>query len=507
MNGLIVFDTGYGTVIEDDTITTDNFTTTNFNAANLSATDVQTTTLTATGNLNALTIISDTIEATTAVGSKIVNIYDNLGVNDTINIGSDCATQLAGTVLIEPAQSNFYSSSMLVSPTYVKTNTLESITTGASPNLYTTTTGTITLGSTGTVNLLTGIRTAGSLNIASNVSTSNTAPVNIGGTNTSATVGTLSRIKLNLNGDAIWSNTETLTSFRSATGINLDTWTGVGTIKIGNEAGTTSTVTIGRNGNGKQTVLDSTQTLVNGELFFPTSAISIGCNANATFLNFFSNFSTGGMNFMNGLTTGYVNIANSFVLFKDALRFNNVSTTVGLLDNLSSAVTCNIGGAGVVNLCNSFKFSTNNFVSSGTADIINVFNNITTGTINFCNGLTTGLLQMGGGKINFGTQQINGYTEYVTTSVNYTIDGTAINKEFFLTITGGNPRVITMPSRKVGQILRFRSLSGVSQTLTMVGSSGSFKNPFSNSNSTTFTLTTGDSVTYYDDGTNLIAFN
>jgi len=393
MNGIITFDDGAGTVIEDGTIQTDTFSTTNFNATNLSASDVQTTTLTATGNLNALAVITDTIEATTAVGSKIVNIFDNLGVNDTINIGSDCATQLAGTVLIEPAESNFYNSSLLVSPTYVKTNTLQSITTGATPNLYTTTTGNISLGgtgkinlgntinitgntvesstssstinmfnniTTGTVNLLTGIRTGGALNIASNTDVTNVAPVNIGGTNTTATNGSLSRIKLNLNGDTIWSNTNTLTSFRSGGGINLATFASAtnGVINIGNEAGTTSTVTIGRAGNGKQTVLDSGQTLVNGELFFPNSNINISCNASATFLNFFSNFSTGGVNFFNGLTTGYVNIANSFVLFTNALRFNNVSTTVGLLDNLTSAITCNIGGAGSVKIGDTSATST-----------------------------------------------------------------------------------------------------------------------------------------------------
>ena len=122
-------------------------------------------------------------------------------------------------------------------------------------------------------------------------------------------------------------NTNTLTSFRSNTGINLDTFAGSnGTIKIGNEAGTTSTVTIGRSGNGKQTVLDSGQTLVNGELFFPTSTINLQCNASASALNFFGNFD-GGMNFMNGLNTGYMNIANSFVLYRSYLRFNNVAST------------------------------------------------------------------------------------------------------------------------------------------------------------------------------------
>ncbi len=41
---------------------------------------------------------------------------------------------------------------MLVSPTYAKTNTLQSILTGDSPNCFTTTTGTLTLGGSGRIN-------------------------------------------------------------------------------------------------------------------------------------------------------------------------------------------------------------------------------------------------------------------------------------------------------------------------------------------------------------------
>ena len=114
---------------------------------------------------------------------------------------------------------------------------------------------------------------------------------------------------------------------------------------------------------------------------------------------------------------------------------------------------------------------------------------------------------MGAGKIKCGNMHVNGYLKYVTTNVDYTIDGTAINNEFYLTITGSNPRIITMPARKAGQVLHFRSLSSVSQSLTIVGSSGSFKNPFVNGNSSSFSLPTGDSVAYFDDGTNLIAFS
>jgi hypothetical protein len=100
-----------------------------------------------------------------------------------------------------------------------------------------------------------------------------------------------------------------------------------------------------------------------------------------------------------------------------------------------------------------------------------------------------------------------GKLSYVTTNVNYTIVLADINNEFYLTITGGNPRIITMPARKLGQVLHFRSLSANNQLLTITGSSGSFKNPADNTNSPSYSLTTGRSVTYFDDGTNLIAFS
>ena len=275
-----------------------------------------------------------------------------------------------------------------------------------------------------------------------------------------------------------------------------------GYVAIGGSAGGCSTIT---NGN----------LLCHNGINLDRSTNYINCDGTATNKKLFNSLTTGYIDFCMNLTTGYMNMCKTFVMSPDNITYNNSGTTFNLFNNLLSTVTMNIGGAGNIILCNSFKTLTNkieytgtgtceicanipntqslylggvgnikvgnvftfksaDIISSGINDVINVFNNITTGTINFCNGLTTGILQIGAGKFNFGTYRIYGYTEFVTTSVNYTIVSTSINKEFFLEITGGNPRTITFPARKVGQIIYIRNNTVVSQLLTCVGSSGGF---------------------------------
>ena len=93
----------------------------------------------------------------------------------------------------------------------------------------------------------------------------------------------------------------------------------------------------------------------------------------------------------------------------------------------------------------------------GINDIINVFNNITTGTINFCNGLTTGLLQIGAGRIKFGTSQIWGYTKFGTSAGGFTIPST-ININYLFVATGTTTgQIITLPSYIDGQIINIRN--------------------------------------------------
>jgi hypothetical protein len=204
----------------------------------------------------------------------------------------------------------------------------------------------------------------------------------------------------------------------------------------------------------------------------------------------------------NSTTTGHVNIANTFKIFRHNFEYYTaINPLFNFCNNLLATNTMQMGGAGNIILCNSFKaytdtieyigtgicylcanilntqtlylggignikvgnvftFKSQNITSSGTTDIINVFNNITTGTINFCNGLLpTGTLQIGAGKIRLGNQQLSGYTSIDTVSANFTIPST-INIEYFIVITGNNPRTITLPASPAGaQIINIRNRS------------------------------------------------
>jgi hypothetical protein len=179
----------------------------------------------------------------------------------------------------------------------------------------------------------------------------------------------------------------------------------------------------------------------------------------------------------NSTTTGHVNIANTWKIWKNNFEFYNLSATFNFLNNLTSTVSMSMGGYGALNIGtittndirlgftgnvkigNVFTFQSENITSSGTADIINLFNNITTGTINFCNGLTaTGLLKIGAGMVKFGTGQIWGYTKFGVATTNFTIPST-INVNGYLFVANGstNGQILTLPSYIDGQIIYVRN--------------------------------------------------
>lgn len=416
MNGIITYDDGAGTVIEDGAITTDNFSTTNFNATSIKTNDLQSIlpadapnlytsttgdiTLGGSGQINLGTnrlyttgnnLLNTTTGATVDLLTTTTNNI-NIGKNGRINLGDNrfyiisddlkhnvpanpielFTTTTANITLGQGGRINLGSNRM-----YLSGNDLLHTTPATSFNLFNTTTGTITLGAsnkinlgtivsvtgntiasaassntvnlfnnitTGTINLLTGIRTAGALNIASNtdVSNTNTAPVNIGGTNTSATNGQLSRINLNLNGNNIWSNTETLTSFRSAGGINLASWGANSTINIGAEAGTTTTVNIGVGGSGKAINFSGNNVNIGTSSGVIMSYVtpSIDCYSSATLVSLFNSLTTGSIDFVKNLaSTATLTIGGAG---KIALG-NNVYVA-----GTQSNINYNIGGGGAV---------------------------------------------------------------------------------------------------------------------------------------------------------------
>ena len=321
MNGIITLDDGAGTVIEDGTITTDSFSTTNFDATNIVCDSISTGEITSKVLANPINVLTTTtgqinIGGATKLklGSKI-SITDNSVAGETASDTVNLFTATTGNIYLGGGGQVRIANSVLVSDKVI-VSTASSDTINLFNNIST---GTINMAkfaitqnsiasaaisdtvnlfnnlTTGTLNILNGIRTAGSINIATNGSASNTAPVNIGGDNSSAILGIISRIRLNLNGDNLWSNTNSSTSFRSNGSITLASF-GSGNINIGNEASTTSNINIGRSANTKTTTISGTNCTIN-----PSGIATI--NGGTTTI-------TGSPCSLNTSTTGTINIGD-----------------------------------------------------------------------------------------------------------------------------------------------------------------------------------------------------
>jgi hypothetical protein len=198
--------------------------------------------------------------------------------------------------------------------------------------------------------------------------------------------------------------------------------------------------------------------LCNSIKISPNTIASTGINDT---IELFNNINTGTVNLAKNITTGILNIG-SFGLSGSTINIGNLGD-INIGTTIVSKII-SIGGAfrstGLVKIWDNINITDNAIYSGGINNTINLFNNITTGTIKLGDGLTTGLLQFGGGKVKIGNQQISGYTEYNTTSANFTIPST-VNKEYFIVITGGSPLTITLPSSTavIGQIINIRNRS------------------------------------------------
>ena len=159
-----------------------------------------------------------------------------------------------------------------------------------------------------------------------------------------------------------------------------------------------------------------------------------------------------------------------------------------------------------------------------------------TGSVTLANGQTTGTLTIGQasgrtGAINIGasgsTTTISGpliaggvtggsactvwgkKTVEFTGGNDYNIVSGDINNIFLVVINGGNPRVVQMPARKIGQIIIIRSIAttGVSNQISVsLISGGNFYNPGLNTTALSYSLPSGGTVSYFDNGTNWISF-
>jgi hypothetical protein len=330
------------------------------------------------------------------------------------SVATGVGTSLLASTNTWTGTSNTFNNKVVVSNITYDTNTLSASPTTNDIELFKTTTGNITIGSSGKVNLtnnfslsgtiMSGTDTAGQYNIMSGVTT---GIVRFGHDITTGIVAF---------GQAMTTGTVNFVSPVSGT--------------------SSATMNIGNSNTGSVNICSSS--IASGQINIGFSGIVNLCNSIRITPNTIASGGSGDtINLFNNITTGNVNIGTGL-----------------------STGTCYLGDVGNVKVGNVFTFKSENITSSGINDTINVFNNITTGTINFCNGLLpTGTLQFGAGKIKLGNQQLSGYTSINTVSANFTIPST-INIEYFIVITGNNPRTITLPASPAGaQIINIRNRS------------------------------------------------
>ena len=117
----------------------------------------------------------------------------------------------------------------------------------------------------------------------------------------------------------------------------------------------------------------------------------INCDTNSAAISFFDTLTTGNLNIAKNISTGYVNLFNSFQVVKDGFNFYNNSNSFNLFNNLTAAVSLNIGGSGTVNIGNNSEGLTQigkfggginiGAITSSIANNINIGNSAISNTI------------------------------------------------------------------------------------------------------------------------------
>jgi hypothetical protein len=206
--------------------------------------------------------------------------------------------------------------------------------------------------------------------------------------------------------------------------------------------------------------------------------------------------------------------------FNNVVNVNSISAPSGTL-TINSNINCTDVLSTSGDFQNPTATSACRFARTTTSGTVNIATNQTTGTLNI------GTFSTRTGDINIGattsTTTINGqlncndgtsiYTVWgklcvaFTGGFDYNIVSEDINNIFMLVINGGNPRVIQMPARKIGQYIIIRSISGVSHTISVsLISGGNFYNPNATTTSLSYSMPSGTVVRYLDNGSNWIAF-
>jgi len=354
MNGIVSFDDGDGTTIEGSEINTETI---NCNTLNTSSINVDYISSYANGYVQCLQDVTFNGQVSTNTAPVNNSSLCNKLYVDSVAISGANILPLTNTFT---GTMNTFDNKIKVSDITYDTSSITKTNTTDAVNLFNTTTGNITIGSSGIIKLGTAIQATNLGMQAQGGGATNIELFKdiITGTVTTCNNLVLSGSNYNCSGvNDIIRLTEKLTT---------------GVLRICNSL-TTGAVYIA------DAALTSGSVNMCGSFIFKINSIaSIGTN---DIINFFSNLTTGTLRIANGLTTGTVYIADTASL-----------TT------------------GSVNMCTTFLFKVNQLLSSGIADIIDLFSNITTGTMNFMTGLTTGTLNIGnptatgtGGTINIGT--------------------------------------------------------------------------------------------------------
>jgi len=355
MNGIVSFDDGDGTTIEGSTIETTNIICDTVNSNSINVDYISSY---ANGYVQCLQAVSFNGEVSTnTVPVNNSSLCNKLYVDSVATSGANIlplTNTFTGTM-------NTFDNKIKVSDITYDTSSITKTNTTDAVNLFNTTTGDISIGASTSVVKLSSAIQATSLGVqaqgggASNIEFFK----NI----TSGTITTCNNLVLggsnyNCSGD---NNIIRLMEKLTTGALRICNSLTTGAVYIADAALTTGSVN-----------------MCGSFIFTLYSIASIGVN---DIINLFSNLTTGALRIANGLTTGTVYIADTASL-----------TT------------------GSVNMCTTFIFKVNQFLSSGIADIIDLFSNITTGTMNFMTGLTTGTLNIGnptatgtGGTINIGT--------------------------------------------------------------------------------------------------------
>jgi hypothetical protein len=184
-----------------------------------------------------------------------------------------------------------------------------------------------------------------------------------------------------------------------------------------------------------------------------------------------SGLTTGAISLGNSITTGQINTCGNLIFKASSIVSTGINNTINLFNNLTTG-TLNIGGLGNVKVGNVFTFKSADITSSGTNDTINLFNNITTGIVNFCYGLTSsGTLQLGVGKIRHGATNYYGYSRFLYTTTNATIQ-VPIDINYYVVVGGATATSITLPTYITNQLIVIRSTKSAGVNVTVNAAAG-----------------------------------